>query len=57
MIRIFAEIAPAGEVTSAYPDYYLFAIIKIKNALYEFSGETLSAFYIPISRKEGFNVN
>jgi hypothetical protein len=36
MIRIFAEIAPAGEVTSAYQDYYLFAIIKIKNAFYEF---------------------
>jgi len=29
--------APAGKRTSAYPDNYLFASIKTKNAFFDFS--------------------
>jgi hypothetical protein len=36
--------ASAGDATSTYPDYYVFALIKTKNTLLSFSRETLFHF-------------
>ena len=39
------EEISAGDGTSAYPDIYSFALIKTKDALFGFSGDTLSTFF------------
>jgi len=39
------DSAPAGDGTSTNPDIYSFALIKTKNALFDFSGEKLSIFF------------
>jgi hypothetical protein len=42
---LFPSSLPAGDGTSTNPDIYSFALIKTKNALFDFSGEKLSIFF------------
>ena len=44
-IAVHQSCPPVGEATSAFPDYYLFALIKTKNAFFDFSDETFSFYF------------